>query len=143
MRKIAGVLLMAVMAWGCSDDDDEKRVGDYELPSDFFYQTVWRGNVMTMTYLGTWSVDTMGLEFVSDTTCLVRTKDRLSAETFSYSMEEKVLHFSHEKYKYYPYGYWFLTYCTGAMDSLVFKKEAYDEEPIIMTLKRVSLEEWK
>ena len=37
MRKIVGLLLMAVMAWGCSDDDDEKRVGDYELPSDFFY----------------------------------------------------------------------------------------------------------
>ena len=43
MKKIIGfLLLIGVIVWGCSDDD-EKRVGDYELPSDFFYQTVWKG----------------------------------------------------------------------------------------------------
>ena len=49
MKKIIGfLLLIGVIVWGCSDDD-EKRVGDYELPSDFFYQTVWKGNLRYMT----------------------------------------------------------------------------------------------
>ena len=119
MKKIIGfLLLIGVIVWGCSDDD-EKRVGDYELPSDFFYQTVWKGNLRYMTSF----------------------RKNLQMKSALYFVEGKVFHLSRDEvYLYDPYGYWFLTYCNEVSDSLIFEQRAYNNEPITMTLTKVSLD---
>ena len=81
MKKIIGfLLLIGVIVWGCSDDD-EKRVGDYELPSDFFYQTVWKGNLRYMTNVG-WDEEYVGIEFVSDSLCFVQYEDDVKSALY-------------------------------------------------------------
>ena len=158
MRKIAGLLLMAVMAWGCGDDDDEKRVGDYELPSDLFYQTKWEGDLNRYDRGGEsfWQNKGVNLEcfFVSGTRVLMMCdttyistesgtapfdKDDTVSE-FSYSVEGKVLHIYNER-EQDPTGYWVLTYGNAALDSLVFEREMFDwSKKEVLTLKRKPFE---
>ena len=148
MKKIIGfLLLMIVVGWGCSDDE-EKQVVDYELPSDFFYQTVWNGQMSPFKDFEFW----IGVEFVSETEGRAKTGEDSAIGIgssnyveFDYSVEGKVLHISRKDNNYTTRfdGYWFLTYANEAMDSLVFKQDVYEDEPTIMMLKRVSLEDRK
>ena len=137
MKRIIGfLLLMGVIVWGCSDDDDERIVT--ELPSDFFYQTVWKGNLRYMTNVG-WDEEYVGIEFVSDSLCFVQYEDDVKSAL--YFVEGKVFHLSRDEvYLYDPYGYWFLTYCNEVSVSLIFEQRAYNNEPITMTLTKVSLD---
>lgn len=145
MKKIIGfLLLMGVIVWGCSDDDDERIVT--ELPSDFFYQTVWSGQMSPFRGSEFW----IGIEFVSETEGSGETGEDFNGigsvyVEFDYSVEGKVLYISRKDNNYTTRfdGYWFLTYANEAMDSLVFKQDVYEDEPTIMTLKRVSLEDRK
>ena len=135
MKKMISVLLVMLAVWGCSDDDD-KRIEDLGLPSDFFYQTAWKGSLRYMTNFG-WSEEKVGLEFVSDSVCLVQEDDD-DVETALYVVEGKVFHLSRdEDYLYDPYGYWFLTYVNESQDSLVFEQRVYADEPLVMTLTKV------
>ena len=134
MKKMISVLLVMLAVLGCSEDDD-KRIEDLELPSDFFYQTAWKGNLRYMSNVG-WSEEYVGIEFLSDSWCVVQYEN--DVETALYVVEGKVFHLSRDEvYLYDPYGYWFLTYVNESQDSLVFEQRAYAEEPLVMTLKKV------
>ena len=81
----------------------------------------------------------VGIEFVSDSLCFVQYEDDVKSAL--YFVEGKVFHLSRDEvYLYDPYGYWFLTYCNEVSDSLIFEQRAYNNEPITMTLTKVSLD---
>ena len=138
MKKLINVLLVMFAVWGCSEDDD-KRIEDLGLPSDFFYQTVWNGQ---MSPFRGFEFD-IGIVFVSETDGIGATGENSMFGNdyveFEYSLEGKVLHISRKNNNHTTRfnGYWFLTYSNEALDSLVFEKRVYEDEPSIMTLTKV------
>ena len=137
MKKLINVLLVMLAVWGCSDDDD-KRIENLGLPSDFFYQTVWEGQISPYHIY-------VGIEFISATEGIGKSNEEVlwgggsNYAKFEYSLEDKVLSISRKNNNHTSRfdGNWFLTYVNRESDSLVFKQKAYADEPVVMTLKKV------